>query len=209
MIREMPTASATPAAVSPSSASRSADVTRSSVGPLNPFGRAAGDGARRTARARSTSSCPLASPTAAWNSAYRTRRSLNVANVNGFRTYWTTPSETPSRTTARSRADVTAITSAWCPAARRERANCRPCTSGRWRSSRSRSTGVRSRMRRASAPVCAFPTATNPGTRSTYITCASAATGSSSTTRTRRGCCSLVICRHPWTCRHPRTCSHP
>ncbi|KOV99030.1 hypothetical protein ADL02_05650 [Streptomyces sp. NRRL WC-3723] len=70
MIREMPTASATPAAVSPcEDASRRADVTRSSVGPLNPFGRAAGDGARRVASARSTSSWPLASPTAAWNSA--------------------------------------------------------------------------------------------------------------------------------------------
>ncbi len=42
MIREIPTASATPAAVSPSSASRKVPVTRSSVGALSPFGRAAG-----------------------------------------------------------------------------------------------------------------------------------------------------------------------
>ncbi|KUL42082.1 hypothetical protein ADL12_10230 [Streptomyces regalis] len=112
MIREIPTASATPAAVSPSAASRTAPVTRSSVGPLNPFGSAAGPGARNAASARSTSSWPLASPTAAWNSAYRTSRSRSVANVKGFSTYCTTPSDTPSRTTARSRADVTAITSA-------------------------------------------------------------------------------------------------
>lgn len=69
-------------------------------------------GARRVARARSTSSWPLASPAAARNSAYRTSRSRSVAKVNGFSTYCTTPSDTPSRTTARSRAEVTAITSA-------------------------------------------------------------------------------------------------
>lgn len=54
----------------------------------------------------------------AWNSAYRASRSRRVAKAKGLRTYWTTPSETPSRTTARSRAEVTAMTSAECPAAR-------------------------------------------------------------------------------------------
>ena len=67
-----------------------------------------------------------------------------------------------ARTTARSRACVTMITSVGLPAARIRRSTSRPLVSGRWTSSSTRSRPPRASTRRASAPVGASATTSKP-----------------------------------------------
>ena len=79
------------------------------------------------------------------------------------------PCETAARTTSMSRAEVTAMTSARCPAVRIARTTSRPCMSGRNMSSSTRSIpddGLPS-CRIAAAPSCALPRTAKPRTRST------------------------------------------
>lgn len=83
---------------------------------------------------RSTSRWQTASPEPRVderNSAYRSSFSRSVAKVNGLIRYCTTPTATADRTTDRSRAEVTAMTSQSTPAARSDRHTSSPCMSGR------------------------------------------------------------------------------
>jgi hypothetical protein len=53
------------------------------------------------------------------------------AKLNGFTRYWSAPWRIAALTVATSRAAVTMMTSAWCPACRIRRISARPGSSGR------------------------------------------------------------------------------
>ncbi|MNI68960.1 hypothetical protein D3C73_1246840 [compost metagenome] len=98
--------------------------------------------------------------------------SANVAYVKGLMRYCTTPMDTALRTMVSSRTAVMAMMSAKTPAERIRRATSRPWRSGKFISSRTRSTGEPDaanspRMRKADCPSGAVPTRVKPSRRPT------------------------------------------